>query len=63
MAERRWQFVPLWGLSNCFRYAPRRVKCAEHGVVVEHIPWSVGKRPITCAMMIFLACWAWRARS
>ena len=43
-----------------FLYAPRRVECAEHGVVVEHIPWSDGKRPVTCAMMGFLARWARR---
>src|ERR1039458_3836252 len=47
-----------------FCYAPRRVECAEHGVVVEHIPWSDGKRPVTrpvtCAMMGFLARWARR---
>ena len=41
-------------------YAPRRVQCAEHGVVVEHIPWSEGKRPVTYAMMGFLARWARR---
>jgi transposase len=34
------------------------VECPEHGVVVEHIPWSEGKRPITTAMMGFLARWA-----
>jgi transposase len=39
---------------------PRRVECAEHGVVVEHIPWSQGKRPVTTAMMGFLARWARR---
>src|ERR1035437_1126058 len=43
-----------------FCYAPRRVECAEHGGVVEHIPWSDGKRPVTCAMMGFLARWARR---
>jgi transposase len=57
---RRWQFVPLWGIATYFLYAPRRVKCAEHGVVVEHMPWSDGKRPITYAMMGFLARWARR---
>jgi transposase len=36
------------------------VECAEHGIVVEHIPWSDGKRPVTCAMMGFLARWARR---
>jgi len=29
-------------------------------VVVEHIPWSDGKRPLTTAMMGFLARWARR---
>ena len=51
-------FVPLWGLKTYFYYAPRRVQCPEHGVVVEHIPWSEGKRHITTAMMGFLARWA-----
>jgi transposase len=32
----------------------------EHGIVVEHIPWSDGKRPLTTAMMGFLARWARR---
>ena len=41
-------------------YIPRRVECPEHGVVVEHIPWSEGKRPVTTAMMGFLAQWARR---
>jgi transposase len=36
------------------------VECVEHGVVVEHIRWSDGKHPITCAMMGFLAGWARR---
>lgn len=58
--ERRWQFVPLWGIAVWFVYAPRRVECPEHGVVVEHIPWSDGKRPLTTAMMGFLARWARR---
>src|SRR5664279_5561418 len=48
------------GESRPICYAPRRVECAEHGVVVEHIPWSDGKRPVTCAMMGFLARWARR---
>jgi transposase len=60
LPERRWSFVPLWGIPTYFRYAPRRVQCVEHGVIVEHIPWSDGKRPVTCAMMGFLARWARR---
>jgi transposase len=60
LAERRWQFVPLWGIPTYFCYAPRRVECGEHGVIIEHLPWSEGKRPVTCAMMVFLARWARR---
>jgi transposase len=58
LPERGWLFVPLWGIVTWFLYAPRRVHCPEHGVVVEHIPWSEGKRPITITMMGFLARWA-----
>ena len=60
LPERRWLFVPLWGIIVHFFYRPRRVECAEHGVGVEHIPWSQGKRPVTTAMMGFLARWARR---
>jgi transposase len=60
LPERRWLFVPLWGIKTYFHYAPRRVQCPEHGVVVEHIPWSDGKRPVTLAMMCFLSRWARR---
>jgi transposase len=60
LAERRWLFVPLWAIAVYLLYAPRRVNCPEHGVIVEHIPWSDGKRPVTLAMMGFLARWARR---
>ena len=60
LPERRWLFVPLWGIIVHFFYQPRRVECPEHGVGVEHIPWSQGKRPVTTAMMGFLARWARR---
>jgi transposase len=36
------------------------VECAEHGIGVEQSPWSAGKRPVTLAMMGFLARWARR---
>jgi transposase len=58
LPERGWLFVPLWGIITWFLFAPRRVNCAQHGVGVEHMPWSQGKRPITRAMMGFLARWA-----
>jgi transposase len=58
LPQRPWTFVPLWGIVTLFLYASRRVHCPEHGVVVEHVPWSQGKRPITIAMMCFLSRWA-----
>jgi len=60
LPPRRWLFVPLWGIVTWLLYAARRVNCPEHGVVIEHIPWSAGKRPVTIAMMCFLSRWARR---
>jgi transposase len=60
LESRAWLFVPLWGIVTWFLYAARRVNCPEHGVVVEHVPWSAGKRPVTLAMMCFLSRWARR---
>lgn len=57
---RRFEFVPLWAMAVFFVYAPRRVQCPEHGVVVELMPWSNGKSPMTTALMCFLADWAKR---
>ena len=60
LQERSWLHVPLWGIPTYFLYAPRRVHCPEHGIVVEDIPWSEGKRPVTRSMMGFLARWTRR---
>jgi transposase len=60
LPQRRFLFVPLWGIVTWLLYAARRVNCPEHGVVVEHVPWSDGKRPVTIAMMCFLSRWARR---
>jgi hypothetical protein len=54
LPQRSWLFVPLWGIATCFLCAAQRVQCPEHGVVIEHVPWSHGKRPVTIAMMCFL---------
>ena len=40
LSERRWAFVPMWAIPVDLFYAPRRVCCPEHGVVVEHMPWN-----------------------
>lgn len=60
LPQRAWLFVPLWGIRTLFVFAARRVQCATHGVVVEHIPWSEGKRPVTITMRCFLSRWARR---
>jgi transposase len=60
LQQRRWGSVPLWAIPVEYVYTPRRVECPEHGIVVEHLPWSDGKRPLTTAMMGFLALWARR---
>lgn len=58
--ERRFEFVPLWGLLCYLLYAPWRVNCPLHGVLVEDMPWAHGKSPMTKAYMLFLASWAKR---
>jgi transposase len=60
LPERRWRFVPLWAIPVFLLYAERRVECREHGVIVEEVPWSAGKSPVSLALMIFLAQWARR---
>ena len=43
LPERRFEFVPLWGIAVCFVYALRRVDCPSCGVTVERVPWARGK--------------------
>ena len=59
LAERRFEFIPLWGFFVFLLYAMRRVDCRRcAGVVVEEVPWGDGKRTLTKAYMLFLARWA-----
>src|SRR5690606_4885595 len=58
LAERQFDFVPLWAMPVVFLYAMRRVDCARCGVVVEMVPWATGKSPLTHAYCWFLASWA-----
>ena len=60
VGKRYWEHVPLWGMMVLVGYARRRVKCPEHGVVVEWVPWAVGKHRLTMTYMWFLARWAKR---
>jgi len=58
LAERRFEFIPLWGYAVVLLYAMRRVDCRRCGVKVEQVPWARGKHTLTEAYMLFLAHWA-----
>ena len=40
--QRRFEFIPVWGIKVFLLYAPRRVSCQCCGVKVEHMPWALG---------------------
>lgn len=55
---RTWQHVPLWGIPVTLRYAPSRVLCKKCGnVVVEDIPWSLGKCRLSRGLIWLLTQW------
>ena len=58
LPQRRFEFVPLWGMAVYFVYALRRVDCPACGVTAEHVPWAVGKSHLTTSYRWFLARWA-----
>jgi len=58
--QRRFEFVPLWGIKVFFLYAMRRVDCLSCGVRVETVPWAEGKQHLTKTYGWFLARWAKR---
>lgn len=61
LAERRFEFIPLWGVLVFLLYTMLRVKCRRCGIVaVEEVPWGDGKRTLTKVYMLFLARWARR---
>ena len=60
LAQRRFEFVPLWGMAVYFLYSMRRVNCRNCGVTVEKVPWSDGKHQTTFSYRVFLSRWAKR---
>ncbi len=60
LPERRFEFVPLWGIAVFFLYALRRVNCPKCGVKAELVPWAEGKSHLTTTYAWFLARWAKR---
>ena len=60
LPDRRFEFIPMWGVKVFLRYAPRRVNCQRCGIHVEKMPWSKGKRQLTESYAWFLSSWAKR---
>jgi transposase len=60
LEERRFEFVPLWGIVVFLAYRMRRVDCKRCGVTVEMVPWCDGKNRLTTTYRWFLATWARR---
>ena len=58
--ERRFEFVPLWGILVFLAHRMRRVNCKQCGVTVEMVPWGDGKNQLTTTYRWYLATWAKR---
>jgi transposase len=60
LKERRFEYVPLWGIVVFLAYRMRRVDCRRCGVTVEMVPWCDGKNHLTTTYRWYLATWAKR---
>jgi transposase len=60
LEERRFEFIPLWGILVFLAYRMRRVDCKKCGVTVEIVPWGDGKNQLTTTYRWYLAGWAKR---
>jgi transposase len=60
LPERRFEFIPMWGINVFFVYTPRRVNCSRCGIQVKQMPWVTDKHRLTEAYVWFLAGWAKR---
>jgi len=58
--ERRYEFIPFWGIKVFLVYSARRVNCPDCGVRVERLPWSIGKHRLTQTYAWYLSRWAKR---
>lgn len=58
LKQREFIHVPLWGLMVVLLYCMRRLQCPKCGIVVESVPWSTGKTPLTKGYAWFLSEWA-----
>jgi len=55
---RRFEFIGFWGYLVFLVYCMRRVNCRNCGVLVEEVPWGMGKHASTKVHMHFLGHWA-----
>jgi len=60
LEERRFEFVPVWGILVFLAYRMRRVNCKRCGITVEMVPWCDGKNQLTTTYRWFLSTWAKR---
>ncbi|HMB05520.1 MAG TPA: transposase, partial [Isosphaeraceae bacterium] len=60
LEDRRFEFVPVWGIVVFLVYRMRRVNCKRCGVTVEMVPWCDGKNQLTTTYRWSLATWAKR---
>ena len=60
LEERRFEYVPIWGVLVFLAYRMRRVDCKRCGVTVEMVPWCDGKNQLTTTYRWYLAGWAKR---
>jgi transposase len=60
LEERRFEYVPIWGILVFLAYRMRRVSCKRCGVTVEMVPWCDGKNRLTTTYRWYLAAWAKR---
>ncbi len=57
LAERRFEFIPLWGFFVFLLYTMRRVNCRRCGIMaVEEVPWGGDKCTLTKASKIVFVC-------
>jgi transposase len=58
LKQREFIHVPVWGIMVVLLYCMRRLQCQTCGIIVESVPWSAGKSPLTLSYSWFLSEWA-----
>ena len=57
---RRFEFIGFWGYLVFLVYCMRRVNCQQCGVVVEEVPWGLGKHSSTKVQTSEIVIPSWR---